>query len=67
MRFTYNACSLLEQAKFDISNLTHDEYEIGKKLITDYYTIFSKDETDVEHTTLLKQRIYLHNSLSSAV
>jgi hypothetical protein len=24
---------LLEQVKFDISNLTHEEYEIGKKLI----------------------------------
>jgi hypothetical protein len=43
---------LLEQVKFDISNLTHEEYEIGKKLITDYNTIFSKDETDVGHTTL---------------
>jgi hypothetical protein len=30
-------------------------------LITDYNTIFSKDETDVGHTTLLKHRIYLHD------
>lgn len=52
---------LLEQIKFDISNLTHEEYEIGKKLITDYDTIFSKDETDDGHTTLLKHRIDLHD------
>jgi hypothetical protein len=30
---------LLEQVKFDISNLTHEEYEIGKKLITDYNVV----------------------------
>jgi hypothetical protein len=32
---------LLEQVKFHISNLTHEEYEIGKKLITDYNTLTS--------------------------
>jgi hypothetical protein len=30
-------------------------------LNTDYNTIFSKDETDVGHITLLKHSIYLHD------
>ena len=52
---------LLEQVKIDTDNLTSDELQKGKDLITEYADIFSKDDSDIGHTTLVQHRIELED------
>ena len=52
---------LLDQVKIDVNNLSSDELTRGKDFITSFSDIFSKSDTDVGHTHLVKHKIELED------
>ena len=50
---------LLDQVHISTDNITPSELETGKNFIMSYQDIFSKDDTDVGHTTMVKHKIEL--------
>ncbi|KAK3108916.1 hypothetical protein FSP39_018571 [Pinctada imbricata] len=55
--------NLLDLVQIEKEYLTPDQLEEGKNLLRKYHDIFSKSDTDIGHSKMVKHRIELHDDV----